>query len=436
MLHQNKNNSKSFVFKRDKIFLIFLAISMIVFEGIILNIITIEDKNIHDYFEIVIISTATIILVFAIYHHKQKEVSVKELNDIKKVLNEASIIAVTDATGKIIFVNDKFCEISKYSKEELLGKDHRILKSGYHSRDFYENLWDTIMSGKTWRGEIKNKAKDGTYYWVKTIIIPKKDQNNKILGFTTVRTDITEQKNQQELVARIDEKKDEFIAMISHELKTPLSPIMSWAGMLHEGILGELTEKQKHGIEKIQDNSKELLKLIHDMLDVHKLELGKMTFTISCFNIKELLYQIIEDYNVNEREKCLFLLESEDIMINSDSSRITQVIKNFVNNALDFLPEDNPKIIISTRNEGNYIIISVKDNGPGISENNQADLFKKFYQVDTSATREHEGSGLGLAICRGIAERLNGEIGVRSEIGNGSEFFIKIPKKSTIQLTN
>ncbi|WP_371504902.1 ATP-binding protein [Nitrosopumilus adriaticus] len=372
----------------------------------------------------------------SIYHHKIKEKFNQDLNESKKALNEASIIAITDANGIITEVNDKFVEISKYSREELIGSDHNLLKSGYHSREFYRKMWGTITFGKIWRGEIKNKAKDGTFYWVQTNIIPNINEQGKIVGYTTVRTDITEQKEQQERLAGIDVKKDEFMSMISHELKTPLSPIMSWSGMLYDGVLGEMTEKQKHGIMKIQENSKDLLSLINDILDVHKLELGKMNFTMTYFNIKKLLSNIIEDYKLSSSNHCTYLLESDDIIMNSDTSRITQIIKNFLNNAMDFLPENDPKITLSARNENNMVVISVKDNGKGIPKESQKNLFKKFYQVDTSATREHGGTGLGLSICNGIAIGLRGKIGVHSEINQGSEFFIKIPRNATIELTN
>jgi len=387
-------------------------------------------KNVSYFVFIATLSFSTI------YQYKIKEKSLQELKQSKKVLDEASIIDMTDTHGKITFVNDKFVEISKYSREELIGQDHRILKSGHHSTEFYRDMWGKITFGKIWRGEIKNKAKDGSYYWVKTTIIPMIDQNNKITGYTTVRTDITEQKEQQEALAKIDTKKDEFVSMISHELKTPLSPIISWSGMLQEGVLGDMTEKQKYGVSKIQENSNELLDLIHDILDVHKLELGKMNFKLSSFNIKELLTGIMEDYKIKYKTKCSFFLEAEDIVINTDKLRIVQVIRNFVNNALDFLPEVNPKITLSAKSQNEYIVISVKDNGYGIPLENQKNLFKKFYQVDTSATREHGGTGLGLSICSGIVEGLNGQIGVYSEENKGSEFLIRIPKNKTIELIN
>ena len=226
-----------------------------------------------------------------------------------------------------------------------------------------------------------------------------------------------------------EQEKDEFTSMISHELKTPLSPILNWTEVMLKGLTGDLTEKQRHALTKIDASSKKLLVLIQDILDVHKLELGQLSFNISEFDINELFSEIVEDYKTEKSLTCSFEIDSESIIINSDNTRITQVVKNFVNNALDFLPANDPKIILSSKDQGEFVWISVKDNGVGISDDAQKNLFKKFYQVDTSANRKHGGTGLGLSICMGISTGLGGEIGVNSKVGQGSEFFIKIPKE-------
>jgi signal transduction histidine kinase len=230
----------------------------------------------------------------------------------------------------------------------------------------------------------------------------------------------------------MDRKKVEFSSMVSHELKTPLVPILGYVQMLQkEELFGELNIKQRGAVDEIYLSTIKLEKLVGDILTTQKLDLGKLIFEKVNINVSDLLHGLIKEFELEATERKININTnfSENLQIFSDKDRINQVFSNLIKNAIGFVSSNTGNITIGAKDNANDVEFFVQDNGVGISAENQKELFKKFYQVDTSTSRKRGGSGLGLAICKGIVEGLGGKIWVRSEEKVQTIFFFKIPKK-------
>lgn len=224
-------------------------------------------------------------------------------------------------------------------------------------------------------------------------------------------------------------QKDEFAAMISHELKTPLIPISGYAELFLDGSLGNITEIQKEKMQVMYENSIRLTTLIQDILDARKIELKRLNLDMQVESIKEIAKRCIDIFRPIAESKGIRLIdETQDIMIKCDPDRILQVLNNVVSNAMKFVPAQDGTILINSRIDKEIVMISIKDNGIGIPKSKQEDLFKKFYQVDKSLTRKSGGTGLGLAISRGIVEAHGGKIWVESEENQGTTVHFTIQK--------
>ena len=232
-------------------------------------------------------------------------------------------------------------------------------------------------------------------------------------------------------VNEVGKMKEEFSSMVTHELKTPLTPILGWCQtLMNPKIMGELTDKQKNAIEKIQSNAERLRQLVGDILDAEKLDMEKMKFDYVEINITEFFTHLEDNLQDTMKAKELeFNVSSDaDLVIISDKNRLEQVLSNIILNAVDFVNQKG-RIDVSAKDSGNTVEFSVKDNGIGIPRSKINGLFKKFYQVDTSMTREHGGTGLGLAIVKGIVDGLGGKVWVKSKVKVGTTFYFTIPKK-------
>jgi PAS domain S-box-containing protein len=364
--------------------------------------------------------------------------SLKEVADIKFALDQSTIVAITDRKGDITYVNDAFCRISKYSEQELLGQNHRIINSGHHPHEFFINMWKTIAKGQVWKGEIKNRAKDGSYYWVDTTLVPFVDSNGKPYQYAAVRHDITGRKKLEleleqakEAAEEANKKKSQFIANMSHELRTPLNAVISYSQMLKQGIAGAINEKQHKYANNIEVSGKHLLDMVNDILDIAKIEAGKIQLAFQQVEVKPLitdLQEVLAGMAEQKKVKLGFSTDSDLVRIMADPARLRQIFFNLISNAIKFNRENGYAYIrLYCSDDQQWIIGEVEDTGIGIPKNKIGELFTQFYQVDSSTSRAHEGTGLGLALTRHLVQLHGGTISVESEEGKGSKFTFKIP---------
>ncbi|MCA9167542.1 MAG: PAS domain-containing protein [Planctomycetales bacterium] len=482
----------------------------------------------------------------------------RELEFRQYAIDQASIVAETDVTGRITYVNEKFCQISGYSYEELIGRDHRIINSGFHPPEFFRELYGTIARGKVWRGEICNRAKDGSLYWVDTTIVPTLNRRNEVTRYTAIRIDVTAEKlikdrlqlvleaaqvgvwdwdivkrefftndqfremlgyddlpatlsidwffdtlhpddhslcQQKLAIASRDENyaydvefrlrtksgsykwirstgkvvgrdhqgkptrmigqhldihakkmiehellqskelseaanraKSEFLANMSHEIRTPLTAILGYADLLYDENAVANQPKQLEMVRTIQRNGEHLLAIINDILDLSKIEAGKMTIEHLPVELDQLAREVLALMQVRASAKNVGLLLRYDgplpTSIHSDPVRLRQILVNLVGNAIKFTEKGHVRLSIKLDQQGDVpsLRLAIEDTGIGMTPAQLEKLFIAFNQADTSTTRKFGGTGLGLLISKRLSQMLGGDIEVASEPGKGSTF--------------
>ena len=497
--------------------------------------------------------------------------SLKEITGYKMALDESAIVAITDQNGIINYVNDNFCKISKYAREELIGKDHRVVNSGFHPKAFFKEMWDTIKAGNIWRGEVKNRAKDQTSYWVDTTIVPfqneegdiyqyiairtditakkvlsqyslslieasrdplvtispegkimdmneatvrvtgfsrtqlkgtdfknyftdpdkaskvykevfakgfvadypltikdhkltdvlfngsiYKDDRGNVLGAVIVARDITEQKRIEkelteakvfaELATELAEEaknnaeeavkaKQQFLSNMSHEIRTPMNAIIGFTKVV---MKTELSNKQKEYLNAIKVSGDALIVLINDILDLAKVDAGKMTFEEIPFKLKSSISAMLHLFETKIHEKNLELVREydnriPDVML-GDPVRLHQIILNLVSNAVKFTLKGKITVsakLLSEDNEKATIEFAVKDTGIGIKKSKIETIFENFQQASSGTSRLYGGTGLGLAIVKQLVESQGGSIRVESKLEESSLFSFILSFKKT-----
>lgn len=368
---------------------------------------------------------------------------IAEVENYKHALDQSTILAITDPNGKITFVNDKFCEISKYSREEIIGKDHKIVNSGFHSDEFFKEMWDTIKRGEVWNGEIRNRAKDGSYYWVDTTITPFLNKGGEPIKYIATRYNITEKKADEDALiqAKITAEKslkikDEFIANMSHEIRTPMNAVIGFTDLLLESDLSDVQEDQ---LTTIKNSSELLLSMINDVLDLSKLESGRVILENVPFNLESVLNKVIKLVRFNAENKGLQLglsiHSATPLNFIGDPTRLEQIFLNLLGNSIKFTEKGAVSITVKASNNTEdfaELIFHFSDTGIGIAEEKFDHIFKLFAKGFDESEKKYGGNGLGLAIVKGLTERLGGSVKLQSIQNIGTTFELTIPLKKDL----
>jgi len=345
----------------------------------------------------------------------------------KEALDQSALVSETDLHGRITYANKMFCKVSQYSKDELMGQSHKIVNSGYHDKEFWKIFWSDLRENRSWSGEICNKAKDGTFYWVNAFVTAILNSDNKLVGYSAIRVDITDKKIAEEKERKALAIRAEFLANMSHEIRTPMNGVLGMLDLLSDTTLDN---EQNNMLNSVISCGNELMTILNDVLDLSKIESGKLELEFRSFDLRGCLDELTYLNSSQCAEKNIDLSVSVDKQLPKyligDVTRIKQIMQNYISNALKFTPKKGQININLTCedffNKTYKVKFSVKDTGIGISAGHQLDLFKAFTQADSSITRKYGGTGLGLSISSNLVRIMNGTFSVESELGKGSTF--------------
>lgn len=348
-------------------------------------------------------------------------------------IDEAAIVAVTDKHGVITYVNKKFCAISQYSEEELIGKTHRVINSHHHPEEFFKRMWETISQGETWEGEIKNRAKNGTYYWVNTTIVPFMDAEGVPEQFIAVRYEITERKLAEEQLKVYAKKLEvsnqelqDFASVAAHDLQEPLRKIQSFADRVKIKAKDSIPAEALDYLERVQSSAHRMQVLINDLLTYSRVTTKANPF--SPISLEKVIKEVCSDLEIRLEQTQGKITIGELPVLEADSTQMHQLFLNLLNNALKFhKPGIPPLVSITSEVMGPNCRISIKDNGIGFDEKYLDRIFTIFQRLH--GRHEYEGTGIGLAVCRKIVDRHGGFITAKSHIAEGSTFIITLPLK-------
>jgi PAS domain S-box-containing protein len=422
-----------------------LGVPMII-ENKVLGVLVLQSYDNPFEYDVSSVAMLEVIANQLVLYMKQK-LSEEMIIMLSKATEHSPVsFVITDPEGKIEYVNKKFAEVSGYQFDEVIGLKPNILKSGFHSDEFFKKLWDTIINGIDWKGEICSKTKSGDLIWENVWISRIMNDQNEIIHFVAVKEDISEMKKllvdlseAKEMAEENDILKSAFLANMSHEIRTPMNAIIGFSSLLDDENLS--VEERKEFLKIINKKGNDLLNLINDILDLSKLESKQLKLFYTENIINPLLYELTitfrslidtngfsESVGPKNHLKVNIGKSIPDSMVfTTDFARLDQILTNLISNAIKFTEKGEIEIGCYIETE-HYLTFYVKDTGIGIPKEKISLIFERFQQADSNYnTRKYGGTGLGLSIVKGLVELLGGKIWVESEVNVGSTFFFNIP---------
>jgi PAS domain S-box-containing protein len=354
----------------------------------------------------------------------------RKAEDYQEAVDKSSIVSITDRYGVITEVNDRFCEISKYSRQELIGKTHSVINSTYHDQDFWKDMWEQITKGEVWTGEIQNKAKDGSFFWVDTTIIPFKNSIGRIYQYLAIQRDFTENKklNEELMVSEKLSSIGEISAQILHEVMTPLSIISLSIENLEDDI--EDLEIETAKLSPIRTNLTEI-KMNYEKIEeifenMRSILVRKNSGEPTAVPVKETLEKSLSLVKAKLKSRDINVKYdnvAENINIKCTQSDLSQVFLNLINNAADAIERlEDRWIDVKAEVKGSHVTITFQDSGAGIPEEIRSKIFDTLF----TTKGESSGTGLGMGVCKKLIERHLGMIKIDEKAKN-TTFVITFP---------
>ena len=354
---------------------------------------------------------------------------VTERNRLQAIMDSAGVgIFIVDMKGEILFCNPNFGDITGWSLKNVRGKKwEEVIFAAANPQKITAprsyDILETTRQGKTKTGQIIFNRQDKETV-VKYIYSPYRDSKNRVIGAVGVFSDMTRE-------ASLERMKSDFVSNITHELRTPLAAIKGATDLILGGLEGSVNPGQKRFLKIIKGNTERFIKLINNLLDISKIEAGKIKMNPTKQSIRPVIFEVLDSLKPLVNEKKLILetkIPERTETIKFDRDRIFQVLVNLVSNAIKFTPEKG-KITMEVQEFSDRVDVNVSDTGIGIAPEDLSRVFDRFYQVNSSTTKTAAGTGLGLVICKDIINAHRGEIWVISEVGKGTKFTFSLYKE-------